>query len=377
MDFKRESQPKAGRPVTAPSTHGGIGSDLSQVPPAPNGGPVLPPPPADRASELVGKDFLYPCKGFGGEQLMVQVTVTDYHGFVKNREGDLWEKVSLRFNHGVNEITGGGGNAALLQPIPEPEVRGGFDPRFLGGTARMQGYEAVATVRQISADRQRVTLEFDTPQPIEAGLPGNPTATVFETHWKRVAPISLPPSPEVFRGLSLGGTAFGITMDDVLAVMERNGARTNHETAMGLVQDAIPRIEKAALDGGTDMEEQTEAALQEIELVLGEVGFFGLNGPNHAWRIPEPLPGNAINDGPPILQDSRLKQWQAGSRHAGELLEKLGWEYDSSSFWARAPEEQKAKAHGWVELLPEGASREGFWWRLGRQGNGTEQKGRG
>lgn len=69
---------------------------------------------------------------------------------------------------------------------------------------------------------------------------------------------------------------------------------------------------------------------------------------------------------PPILRDARLKAHLEGSRAAMEFSRRIGWEHDTDSFWANASEEQKAKARGYAETLPEDEARYGYWWRLGR-----------
>ena len=69
----------------------------------------------DRIAELENKNFRYPITLPSGEEGTALVTVTDYVGFVKDKDGNPWEKVILFFI-GFNNICYGAGDAAKLLP---------------------------------------------------------------------------------------------------------------------------------------------------------------------------------------------------------------------------------------------------------------------
>lgn len=71
------------------------------------------------------------------------------------------------------------------------------------------------------------------------------------------------------------GMAFGITIDDVAAVLERNGQakRSDKELDALLENLDVDRIERDALYGN-DMEQQTDYAYDSIEEQLKEQGIL-------------------------------------------------------------------------------------------------------
>lgn len=79
--------------------------------------------------------------------------------------------------------------------------------------------------------------------------------------------------------------AFGITEDDIQTVLSNNAVfvansegRSFEQMAEVLLNgwggDELDRIENAALDGGIDMDEQTDAAHAEIRAILVEQGVL-------------------------------------------------------------------------------------------------------
>ena len=71
--------------------------------------------------------------------------------------------------------------------------------------------------------------------------------------------------------------AFGITLEDVHNVMSQNGYGKfmSDEAVNNAFSDLdIDLVERQALDGGCDMEEQTSAAYAEIKLQLIEHGWL-------------------------------------------------------------------------------------------------------
>jgi hypothetical protein len=268
----------------------GISPILSGLPKL-EGVVAIPPPPSARLreAELLGREFNYPVKGLGSQGRAL-VVVTDYYGMVHDKEGKPWEKVGLKFAHGMNEVTFGTGDAGKLEPLPagHPSMGNhGISTELLGWKASIRGVQEDGTIRSISKDLLRVTLEFEAPQPLDFNAPGGPSAKVFEVHYSMLTGLQPGQTHESRRGASLGGAAFGIMSDDVFAVMDKRGARTNHDQAIEIVAENLARIERAALGGGATMDEQADAARVEIDTVLLESGFFALNGPQMAWRMPE------------------------------------------------------------------------------------------
>jgi len=69
------------------------------------------------------------------------------------------------------------------------------------------------------------------------------------------------------------GMAFQITTDDIENVLSRLNVKASKEDVkkvFNLLDGDSWRVEKAALNGGTELEEQTESAYDEIEQVLRE-----------------------------------------------------------------------------------------------------------
>lgn len=77
-------------------------------------------------------------------------------------------------------------------------------------------------------------------------------------------------------------TAFGITPDDVATVLSKNWARVGNARGMSfdalgeLLLDGLDAdlVEREALKGGVDLDDQTTAAHVEIERQLVESGFL-------------------------------------------------------------------------------------------------------
>jgi hypothetical protein len=69
--------------------------------------------------------------------------------------------------------------------------------------------------------------------------------------------------------------AFGISPDDVINVFDRNDVEIGEEEA-NLIFDLLDcdAIAVAAVKASTDLDEQTEAAYEEIELQLNEKGII-------------------------------------------------------------------------------------------------------
>jgi hypothetical protein len=76
-------------------------------------------------------------------------------------------------------------------------------------------------------------------------------------------------------GAIVMGMAFGISVDDVAAVLAKHGAVQASEDELNNLFDSIDgdRVEKAALYGN-DMDEQTTYAHAEIAVQLKEHGFI-------------------------------------------------------------------------------------------------------
>ena len=77
------------------------------------------------------------------------------------------------------------------------------------------------------------------------------------------------------------GTAFGISEDDIAIVIEQNITRFTGDkarvdaAATELINEVDhERAERAALKGGTDMDDQTMAAYQDIAEQLETLGHF-------------------------------------------------------------------------------------------------------
>lgn len=77
------------------------------------------------------------------------------------------------------------------------------------------------------------------------------------------------------------GTAFQITEDDVCLVIERNierytGDKTQVDAVAAQLLDELDhdQAERTALDGGVDMDDQTDAAQQNIAEQLQSLGYL-------------------------------------------------------------------------------------------------------
>jgi isochorismate synthase EntC len=80
----------------------------------------------------------------------------------------------------------------------------------------------------------------------------------------------------------MASLAWQVTLDDIENVLESHALRVENprgQTFAQMAEDLISeidegRVEKAALAAGSDMDEQTQAALDEIKKILVEMGVI-------------------------------------------------------------------------------------------------------
>lgn len=88
------------------------------------------------------------------------------------------------------------------------------------------------------------------------------------------------------------GRAFEITEEDIENVLREEWARFEardgesfeivaERVLAGLTEEELARIERAALDAGTDLEDQVDGAYRQIEAILEREGWLAPSTPAH------------------------------------------------------------------------------------------------